>query len=57
MAFSKRVQVLIKVDGVEVCRGKGVEGIIAAFSALYVDLSTLHEEYTDHTAACYSKDY
>ncbi len=57
MAFSKRVQVLIKVDGVEVRRGKGVEGIIAAFSALYVDLSTLHEEYTDHTAACYSKDY
>lgn len=37
MAFSKRVQVLVKVDGVEVCRGIGVEeGIIAAFSAYYV---------------------
>uniref|UniRef100_A0A9J8B605 Sterile alpha motif domain-containing protein 3-like n=1 Tax=Cyprinus carpio carpio TaxID=630221 RepID=A0A9J8B605_CYPCA len=37
MAFSKRVQVLVKVDGVEVCRGIGVEeGIIAAFSVYYV---------------------
>ncbi|XP_055073995.2 sterile alpha motif domain-containing protein 3-like [Misgurnus anguillicaudatus] len=36
-AFSKRVQVLVKVDRVEVCRGMGVEeGIIAAFSAYYV---------------------
>ncbi|KAI2657618.1 Oligopeptide transport ATP-binding protein OppD [Labeo rohita] len=37
MAFSKRVQVLVKADGVEVCRGIGVEeGILAAFSAYYV---------------------
>ncbi|KAL0161460.1 hypothetical protein M9458_045185, partial [Cirrhinus mrigala] len=37
MAFSKRVQVFIKADGVEVCRGIGVEeGILAAFSAYYV---------------------
>ncbi len=37
MAFSKRIQVLVKVDGVEVCRGIGVEeGITAAFSAYYV---------------------
>ncbi len=57
MAFSKRVQVLVKVDGVKVRKGKGVEGIIAAFSALYVGLSTLHEEYTDLPAACHSKDY
>ncbi|XP_053337594.1 uncharacterized protein LOC128509780 [Clarias gariepinus] len=37
MVFSKRVQVLVKADGVEVCRGIGVEeGILAAFSAYYV---------------------
>ncbi|RXN13465.1 zinc finger and SCAN domain-containing 9 [Labeo rohita] len=37
MAFSKRVQVLVKADGVEVCRGIGVEeGMLAAFSAYYV---------------------
>ncbi len=48
------VQVFVKVDGVQ---GKGVEGICAAFSALYVGLSTLHEEYTDLPAACHSKDY
>ncbi|CAM4295839.1 unnamed protein product [Leuciscus chuanchicus] len=37
MAFSKRLQVVVKVDGVEVCRGIGVEeGILAAFSAYYV---------------------
>ncbi len=54
MDFSKRVQVFVKVDGVQ---GKGVEGIFAAFSALFVGLSTLHEEYTDLPAACHSKDY
>ncbi|RXN13454.1 sterile alpha motif domain-containing 3-like isoform X2 [Labeo rohita] len=37
MAFSKRVQVLVKADGVEVCRGIGVEeGTLAACSAYYV---------------------
>ncbi|KAM9481599.1 uncharacterized protein Hap1MRO34_009315 [Clarias gariepinus] len=37
MAFSKRVQVLVKADGVEVYRGIGdEEGILAAFSAHYV---------------------
>ncbi|KAJ7996544.1 hypothetical protein DPEC_G00238140 [Dallia pectoralis] len=37
MAFSKRLQVIVKVDGVEVCRGTGVEeGTLAAFSAYYV---------------------
>ncbi|XP_056602840.1 uncharacterized protein LOC130419862 [Triplophysa dalaica] len=37
MAFSKRLQVIVKVDGVEVCRGIGVEeGTLAAFSAYHV---------------------
>lgn len=37
MAFSKRAQFFVKVDGVEVCRAMGAEeGIIAAFSAYYV---------------------
>ncbi|XP_053572541.1 sterile alpha motif domain-containing protein 3 isoform X2 [Bombina bombina] len=37
MAFSRRVHVLVKVDGLEVCRGIGVEeGIIAAFSTYFV---------------------
>ncbi|XP_050967855.1 uncharacterized protein LOC127166536 [Labeo rohita] len=37
MAFSKRVQVLVKADGVEMCRGIGVEErTLAACSAYYV---------------------
>ncbi|KAL0970722.1 hypothetical protein UPYG_G00246370 [Umbra pygmaea] len=37
MAFTRNVPVLVKVDGVDLCRGTGVEeGVIAAFCAYFV---------------------
>lgn len=37
MAFTRKVPVSVKVDGVDLCRGTGVEdGVIAAFCAYFV---------------------